>query len=164
MLHPAWEASCKRRKKTERTIWFSLTQNWCTPSVDLFDTRMYERPSLSGCDDAAFTVCTICYTSVAQCQGRQVRRDSGLERRHPVFSLYSRETEECSLFIFIQMKLELTASAIHCNKWFLKSESRIFFLFKLKSKQKKIQAEETKRKLFRFNLNISSILKSSFKI
>ena len=87
---------------------------------------MYDRPSLTGYDDAAFTVCTVCYTSVAQCQGRQVRRDSGLERRHPVFSLYSREAEECSLFIFIQMKLELSASAIHSDKcFFFKSESRL---------------------------------------
>lgn len=46
-----------------------------------------------------------CYTSVAQCQRRQeyIHRDSGLERRHPVSSLYSRETKECSLFIFIKV-------------------------------------------------------------
>ena len=69
-------------------------------------------------DDTAFRVRMVCYTSVAQSQGRQVHRDSGLERRHPVFSLYSRETEECSLFIFIQMKMEMTSSAIHNNKLF----------------------------------------------
>lgn len=33
----------------------------------------------------------ICYTRMAKCQDRQVRRD-GLDGCHPVFSLYSRET------------------------------------------------------------------------
>lgn len=126
-IHPGWKVICKRKENTPRTLWVSLTQNWCRSSTGLFDTRTYERPSLSACDDAAFTMCTICYTSVAHSQGRQVRRDSGLERRHPVFSLYSRETKECSLFIFIQMKLELTASAIHCNKLFFKIR-KYFFL------------------------------------
>lgn len=37
---------------------------------------------------------------------------------HAVFGLYSREPEECSLFIFIQMKFEPTASASHCIKRF----------------------------------------------
>lgn len=114
--------------------WFAIEKKKEQDDMIFINTEMMQkaqltpeyRPSLSGCDDAAFIVCMLCYTSVARCQGRQVHRDSGLERRHPVFSLYSRETEECSLFIFIQMKLELTASAIHCNKWFFKSESRFF--------------------------------------
>lgn len=148
----------KKKKKTRVRYDFhqfrmdaGLQQTYLTP-------KCMKGQVFSACDDAAFTVCTVCYTSVAQSQGRQVCRDSGLERRHPVFSLYSRETKECSLFIFIQMKLELTASAIHCNKWFFKSEG-IFSLFKLKLRQKNPQ-----KKLFRFNLNISSILKSTFTI
>lgn len=118
---------------------------------------MYDRPSLAGCDDAAFTVCTVCYTSVAQCQGRQVRRDSGLERRHPVFSLYSRETEECSLFIFIRMKLELSASAIDSDKWFFRNirNQRVDFNFFLRRNP----SRRNKKKRFRFNLGISSILR-----
>lgn len=64
------------------------------------------------------------YSSVAQFQGRQVHRDFGLERRHSVFSLYNREAEECSLFIFMHMKLEPTGSAVND---FLKSEFSLFF-------------------------------------
>lgn len=85
--------------------------------------RMYDRRNLSVCDDAGFTACMLCYTSVVKCQGRQVRRD-GLDGCHPVFSLHSRETKECSLVIFIQMKLELTASVFHSNKLLL------FFFFR----------------------------------
>lgn len=95
---------------------------------------------------------------VVQCQGRQVHtgRDSGLERRHPVLSLYSRETKECSLFNFIQLKLELTAINDFLN---LKG-------FLLKSKQEKIQMEETRSclgsiKMSRFK-NVNQLYKCSF--
>lgn len=118
------KAMCIRKKKTHNAGLFftSSKQNWCQLSQELFDTSMYEGQVLRGCDDGAFTVFMVHYTSVAQFQGRVFHRDFGLERRHSVFSLYSRETEECSLFIFIHMKLELT----ECYKWFL--EIGIFFL------------------------------------
>lgn len=103
-----------------------------------------------------------CVRYVTQVCG-QVRRD-GLDGRHPVFSLYSRETKECSLFIFIQMNFDLTESAIHCIKIFFKIR-RCRFVVGFFYSLAKIQAEENQRrrntnKLFRFNLKMSSILKS----
>lgn len=105
-------------KNTPRTIWFSLRKNLCRPSAGLFDTRIYKRPNLSGCDDAAFTVCTIRYRGMNRRQAGSFgeTRDT---THHPASSLYSGETKECSLFTFIQLGLALTSSATHW--WFGKT-------------------------------------------
>ena len=76
------------------------------------------KASFPGCDDAAFTdVMQVCLKAKVG----QVCKNSVLERRHPgsVYSLCIRETEECSLFISLKRKMELTSSAIQSNKYFL---------------------------------------------
>lgn len=76
------------------------------------------------------------------------------------FSLYSREPEECSLFIFIQMKFELTASVRHR---FLFYFIIIIFLMEVIFKVKNTYIVMTKA-LLRLNWEIykNKILKSNF--
>lgn len=87
-------------KNTPRTIWFSLRKNLCRPSAGLFDTRIYKRPNLSGCDDAASTVCTIRYRGMNRRQAGSFGETRVGTRRtiqHPVYTAARPRNVLCSL-------------------------------------------------------------------
>lgn len=120
-----WGELQDKKKTPASTIWFSLTQN----------TIMYERPSLSGCDDVE---CVWYVTQVWLSANLGKFVETPVWRGAIQFSVYKAGRPRNVLCSFsYRWNWNWLHQQLHCNKLFFKSESKISFLFKLKLKPKK---------------------------